>query len=92
MKEEIEKLKELPCEIKHKYKILEKDLYYGYAITSHKAQGSTYDAVYVDENDFTKIRDRWNHKYSCMELRIKEKNQLRYVAYTRASSVLKIIY
>ena len=75
-----------------KYKIIEKDLYYGYAITSHKAQGSTYDAVYVDENDFTKIRDRWNHRYRCMELRVREKNQLRYVAYTRASSVLKIIY
>lgn len=73
-----------------KYKIVEKDVFYGYAITSHKAQGSTYDNVYVDEIDFVKIKDKWNPKVRCLELRVKEKNQLRYVAYTRASKQLKI--
>lgn len=72
------------------FKIVEKDIYYGYAITSHKAQGSTYDCVYVDENDFVKVKDRWNHKFKRPEHRTKEKNQLRYVAYTRASKKLKI--
>jgi len=72
------------------FKIVEKDIYYGYAITSHKAQGSTYDCVYVDENDFVKVKDRWNHRFKRLEHRTKEKNQLRYVAYTRASKQLKI--
>lgn len=72
------------------FKIVEKDIFYGYAITSHKSQGSTYDCVYVDENDFSKIKDRWNPKFQQLEFRIKEKNQLRYVAYTRASKELKI--
>lgn len=72
------------------YKMIEKDIYYGYAITSHKSQGSTYDSVYVDENDFEKIKDRWNHKFRCMEFKIKEKNQIKYVAYTRASKKLSV--
>lgn len=72
------------------YKMIEKDIYYGYAITSHKSQGSTYDSVYVDENDFDKIKDRWNHRFRCMEFKTKEKNQIKYVAYTRASKKLSI--
>lgn len=72
------------------YKMIEKDIYYGYAITSHKSQGSTYDSVYVDENDFEKIKDRWNHRFRCIEFKIKEKNQIKYVAYTRASKKLSI--
>ena len=39
-----------------KYMIVEKDIYYGYAITAHKSQGSTYENVYVDENDFKNIK------------------------------------
>lgn len=67
-----------------KFKIINKDIYYGYAITAHKSQGSTYDNVIVDELDFQKIFNRMNYKYNKLELRIKEKNQLRYVAFTRA--------
>ena len=73
-----------------KYKVIEKDIYYGYALTAHKSQGSTYENVIVDEADFQKIYNRWNYKYNILESRIKEKNQLRYVAYTRAKNNLFI--
>ena len=53
--------------------IIVKDLDYGYAITSHKAQGSTYSYVFVMEND---INDNWV---------LKERNQIKYVALTRPS-------
>lgn len=75
-----------------KYKVIEKDIYYGYSITAHKSQGSTYHSAIVDEADFQKIVNRWNHKYNKLETRIKEKNQLRYVGYTRAKNELYIIY
>lgn len=73
------------------FKVIEKDIYYGYSITSHKSQGSTYDSVYVDDIDFNKIQNRFNFKFMCTENRIKEKNQLKYVAYTRASKKLTIV-
>lgn len=73
------------------YVMVEKDIYYGYSVTSHKAQGSTYDTVYVDENDFSKISNKWNYKLRAVEQRHKERNQLKYVAYTRASKQLKIV-
>lgn len=47
-------------------------------------------AVIADENDFNKIVDKWNFKYNKFESRIREKNQLRYVAYTRAKEELYI--
>ena len=72
------------------YMVVEKDIYYGYAITSHKSQGSTYRNVYVDEHDFKKISSKWNYYFQRIELRHREKNQLRYVAYTRASEKLRI--
>jgi len=75
-----------------KYKVIEKDLYYGYAITAHKSQGSTYNTAIVDEPDFQKIQNKWNYKFNKLESRIQEKNQLRYVAYTRAKNNLFIIY
>ena len=75
-----------------KYKIIEKDIYYGYSITAHKSQGSTYENVIADECDFQKICNRWNYKYDKLENRIKEKNQIRYVAYTRAKDNLLIVY
>jgi hypothetical protein len=74
-----------------RYMVVEKDIYYGYAITAHKSQGSTYDSVYVDENDFEKLSNKWNYRFRAVENRHKEKNQLKYVAYTRASKKLKII-
>jgi len=63
----------------------------GYAITAHKSQGSTYTNVLVDEPDFNKIQNRMNYKYNKLEYRIREKNQLRYVAYTRAKNNLYVI-
>lgn len=50
-----------------------KDLDYGYAITGHKSQGSTYSHVFVMEND---INENWV---------LKERNQIKYVALTRPS-------
>jgi GTPase SAR1 family protein len=75
-----------------RFKCVEKDIYYGYAITAHKSQGSTYQSVVVDENDFSRIQDRVNFKYNKMERRTKEKNQLKYVSYTRAKQNLHVIY
>jgi len=53
--------------------IIVKDLDYGYAITGHKSQGSTYSHVFVMEND---INSNWV---------LKERNQIKYVALTRPS-------
>lgn len=75
-----------------RFTVMEKDIYYGYAIAGHKSQGSTYDVVYVDENDFKKISDRWNFRIGANEQRHRERNQLRYVAYTRASERLHIVH
>jgi hypothetical protein len=52
---------------------IKKDLDYGYAITGHKSQGSTYQHVMVMEND---INENWI---------LKERNQIKYVALTRPS-------
>ena len=53
--------------------VIVKDLDYGYAITGHKCQGSTYSHVFVMEND---INNNWV---------LKERNQIKYVALTRPS-------
>jgi exodeoxyribonuclease-5 len=53
--------------------IIKKDLDYGYAITGHKSQGSTYQHVMVMLND---IEKNWI---------LKERNQISYVALTRPS-------
>ena len=73
------------------FKVVEKDVFYGYAITAHKSQASTYDNVYFDETDFKKIKNRWNFRLKMLENRIKERNQLIYVACTRARDKLRII-
>ena len=72
------------------FKVIEKDIYYGYAITAHKAQASSIQCVFVCENDF-KLQNRFNYRYDKYENKMKEKNQLRYVAYTRAKEHLYII-
>src|SRR4029079_17279297 len=37
--------------------IIKKDLDYVYPLASHKSQASTYDAVFVDHQDFNKIQN-----------------------------------
>lgn len=51
---------------------------YGYAITSHKSQGSTYDMVVVDEGDIMSVSPISN----------KEKSEAIYTALTRARNVV----
>lgn len=75
-----------------KFQLIEKDIDYAYAITAHKSQGSTYHTVYVDEVDFEKIGNKWNAKFEAQENGLKEKNQLKYVAYTRPTNMAVILY
>lgn len=63
----------------------------GNGVVNHNSQGSTYDNVYVDQNDFEKLTNKWNYAYGKKENRYREKNQLMYVAYTRASKQLGIV-
>jgi exodeoxyribonuclease-5 len=60
--------------------VTSKDIDYGYAITVHKSQGSTYENVYVDLRDIAK-----NFKTA-------EKRSLLYVALSRASKKAVIFY
>ena len=59
--------------------VIVKDLDYGYAITGHKSQGSTYSHVFVMEND---INENWV---------LKERNQIKYVALTRPSRTASVL-
>ena len=69
--------------------ILEKDVNYGYACTAHKSQGSTFHNVFVDLSSFDIIQNKVVRGQ--LEFRVKEKNQLKYVACTRASQNLFLI-
>jgi len=75
-----------------RYQLIEKDIDYGYGCTIHKAQGSTYHTVYIDESDFNKIGNRWNPRYDAEENGVKERNQLKYVAYTRPTHMAAVLY
>jgi hypothetical protein len=75
-----------------RFQLIEKDIDYGYAITAHKAQGSTYHTVFINEKDFSKIGNRWNPRLGKEENGTKEKNQLRYVAYTRPTFMAAVFY
>lgn len=59
--------------------VIVKDLDYGYAITGHKSQGSTYSHVFVMEND---MNNNWV---------LKERNQIKYVALTRPSQTATVL-
>jgi len=59
--------------------VIVKDLDYGYAITGHKSQGSTYSHVFVMEND---INENWV---------LKERNQIKYVALTRPTKTATVL-
>ena len=61
------------------YDIIVKDLDYAYACTGHKIQGSTYEYILVLEDDI-----------NCNP-RIKERNQIKYVAISRPKK-LSIVY
>lgn len=56
-----------------------KDLDYGYALTCHKVQGSTYMHVFVLENDIY------------LNKKIKERNQILYVALSRPTTTATIL-
>jgi exodeoxyribonuclease-5 len=59
--------------------VISKDLDYGYCITGHRSQGSTYSHVFVLEND---IKENWL---------IRERNQIFYVAVSRPSKTAMIL-
>jgi ATP-dependent exoDNAse (exonuclease V) alpha subunit len=54
------------------------NLGYNYAITAHKAQGSSYENVLILENDLN------------LNSNIVERNRIKYTSYTRASNKLFI--
>ena len=56
-----------------------RDMDYGYALTAHKSQGSTYTHVFVMEND---INSNWL---------VKERNQIKYVALTRPTTTATVL-
>ena len=59
-----------------------KDLDYGFALTSHKSQGSTFDTAFVDVNDI--VYDRNGYPYTDAE----EVNRRLYVACSRCKNKL----
>lgn len=70
----------IPFDLVHQGRtIKQKTLDYGYAITLHKSQGSTYDLVYYDNNS---IQFCYN---------LEEKRQLQHVALSRVSEQLCIL-
>lgn len=78
--------------VSDRFLVIEKDLDFGMSLTSHKAQGSTYKTVFIDEVDFEKLRDRFNYRLGCKVKTVKEKNQLKYVAYTRPTDSAYVFY
>jgi exodeoxyribonuclease-5 len=61
------------------YDIINKDLDYAYCISAHKSQGSTYEHVFILEEDINRNR------------LIKERNQIKYVALTRPTSTATLL-
>lgn len=64
--------------------VVEKDIDYGYALTIHKSQGSTYDNVMIYNGDFDRMPTNSKDK-------ILFQNQLKYVACTRPCKTLSLI-
>jgi hypothetical protein len=75
-----------------RYCVIEKDLDYGYCITAHKSQGSNFKRVFIDEVDFDKIKSHWSYAFDCKIDGSKERNQLKYVAFTRPSDIAHVYY
>ena len=63
-----------------------RDLDYGFAITSHRAQGSTYDIVFVDVNDM--VYNKFNKPYSDIDDMLRRL----YVGCSRARKELILCY
>ena len=59
--------------------VIKKDLDYGFFLTIHKSQGSTYQHVMVMEND---LNLNWN---------VIERNKLRYVAFSRPEKTCTVL-
>lgn len=66
--------------------LIGRDLDYGFSLTSHKSQGSTYDNVFVDVNDI--VYDKYLQPYANAE----EINRRLYVACSRAKNKLYLKY
>ena len=75
-----------------KFLVIEKDIDFSYALTAHKSQGSTYKSVFIDEPDFEKLRDHHNYHIGCDVKTVKERNQLKYVSYTRPTDAAYVFY
>lgn len=63
-----------------------RDIDYGFALTAHKSQGSTFDTVFVDVNNI--VFDATGQVYSNIE----EINRRLYVACSRAKNKLYLLY
>ena len=66
--------------------LFSRDLDYGFSLTSHKSQGSTFDTSLVDVNDI--VYDKYGHPYTDAE----EINRRLYVACSRCKSKLYLKY
>ena len=56
------------------------DIDYGYCITTHKSQASTFKNIYVDMNNIIKCNSNINESYRCL-----------YTAITRSSNRVNIL-
>lgn len=63
-----------------------RNLDYGFSLTAHKAQGSTFDTVLVDVNDI--VFDRYGRQYTNLD----ELNRRLYVACSRCRNKLYMLY
>ena len=66
--------------------LYDRDIDYGFAITSHKSQGSTYETVFVDINNM--VYDKLGHPYTNQDDVLRRL----YVACSRASKELILCY
>lgn len=60
--------------------LVKKDFDFAYALTIHKAQGSTFERVFIDETDINTVTDNFL------------RNSLKYVAFTRPTGIAYVYY